>query len=159
MSDDLERILGELEVDWAPAGPSSYAVTLPGTHKLSTTCLLHVEDHALRIEAFVIRHPDENVAGVHADLLRRNARMYAVAFTVDGHGDIWLMGRVPLSAITAEELDRILGSVLTYADESFDPLLELGFAESIRREWRWRLSRGESTRNLAAFEHLRPGGE
>ena len=157
MSDELERILAELEVDWAAAGPSSYAVTLPGTHKLSTTCLLHVEDHALRIEAFVIRHPDENTAGVHADLLRRNARMYAVAFTVDGHGDIWLMGRVPLSAITAEEVDRILGSVLTYADESFDPLLELGFAESIRREWRWRLSRGESTRNLAAFEHLRPG--
>lgn len=156
MTDELPGILDELGVDWESAGPSSYAVTLPGTHKLSTTCLLHVEDHALRVEAFVIRSPDENTAGVHAELLRRNARMYAVAFTVDGHGDVWLMGRVPLSAITSEEIDRILGSVLTYADESFDPLLELGFAESIRREWRWRLSRGESTRNLAAFEHLRP---
>lgn len=152
----LRAILSELGVEFEATGPSSYAVTLPGTHKLATVCHLVVEDHALRIEAFVVRHPDENEAGVHAELLRRNARMYAVAFTVDGHGDVWLMGRVPLAAIDAEEVDRLLGSVLTYADEAFDPLLELGFAESIRREWRWRLSRGESTRNLAAFEHLRP---
>lgn len=159
-ADRLRGILTELDVDFEAAGPSSYAVTLPGTHKLSTTCHLHVEEHALRIEAFVIRHPDENAAGVHAELLRRNARMYAVAFTVDGHGDVWLMGRVPLAAaVDADEVDRILGSVLTYADEAFDPLLELGFAESIRREWRWRLSRGESTRNLAAFEHLRPADQ
>ncbi|HXR72204.1 MAG TPA: YbjN domain-containing protein, partial [Actinocrinis sp.] len=49
-----------------------------------------------------------------------------------------------------------LGSVLDAADSSFDSLLELGFAGSIRREWAWRLKRGESTANLAAFERLRP---
>jgi len=41
--------------------------------------------------------------------------------------------------------------VLTYADESFNTILELGFATSIRREWEWRRARGESTRNLEAF--------
>jgi hypothetical protein len=41
--------------------------------------------------------------------------------------------------------------VLTYADESFNTILELGFATSIRKEWEWRTSRGESTRNLDAF--------
>jgi hypothetical protein len=29
--------------------------------------------------------------------------------------------------------------------------LELGFAESIKREWDWRVKRGESLRNLQAF--------
>jgi len=29
-----------------------------------------------------------------------------------------------------------------------------GFLESMRREWRWRVERGESTRNLEAFRHL-----
>ncbi|MBC7375682.1 MAG: YbjN domain-containing protein, partial [Frankiales bacterium] len=53
--------------------------------------------------------------------------------------------------ITAEEVDRILGSVLSYADESFDPLLEIGFVTSIRKEWAWRQKNGESTANLAAF--------
>ncbi|GLZ77326.1 hypothetical protein Afil01_21330 [Actinorhabdospora filicis] len=156
MTDPLARILDDLGVDWEPGGPGVHVVTLPGTHKLVTNCRLVIEDHALRVEAFVIRHPDENREEFHLELLRRNARMYAVAFTVDTHGDVWLIGRLPLTAITPEEIDRVLGSVLTYADESFDPLLEIGFAESIRREWRWRLSRGESTRNLAAFEHLRP---
>jgi hypothetical protein len=37
-------------------------------------------------------------------------------------------------------------------------VLELGFASSIRKEWEWRLSRGEPTYNLAAFPHLAPGG-
>jgi len=53
-------------------------------------------------------------------------------------------------------VDQVLGAVLDAADSSFDTLLELGFAGSIRREWEWRLKRGESTANLAAFERLRP---
>ena len=49
--------------------------------------------------------------------------------------------------------------MLTYADEAFDQALELGFATSIRREWAWRISRGESTANLARFTHLAPTPE
>ena len=41
--------------------------------------------------------------------------------------------------------------MLTYADESFNTILELGFASSIRKEWEWRRLRGESTANLEAF--------
>ncbi|NQW64892.1 MAG: YbjN domain-containing protein, partial [Actinobacteria bacterium] len=56
--------------------------------------------------------------------------------------------------VSEQELDRILGSVLQYSDSSFNPLLELGFANAIRREWAWRVSRGESLANLQAFTHL-----
>jgi hypothetical protein len=41
--------------------------------------------------------------------------------------------------------------VLTYADEHFNTILEIGFGTSIRREWDWRVKRGESLRNLEAF--------
>ena len=58
--------------------------------------------------------------------------------------------------MTGPEIDRWLGSVAEVADDSFNVILELGFAESIRREWVWRRSRGESTANLAAFRHLDP---
>ena len=51
----------------------------------------------------------------------------------------------------------MLGVVAATADASFDPIVELGFADSIRREWAWRRSRGESTANLEAFRHLDPG--
>jgi hypothetical protein len=33
-------------------------------------------------------------------------------------------------------------------------LLELGFASSIQKEWEWRVSTGQSLKNLRAFEHL-----
>ena len=84
-------------------------------------------------------------------MLERNLKLFGVAFAVDHMGDIYLDGRLPLSTVTPEEVDRLLGSVLTYADESFNTLLELGFASAIRKEWEWRRSRGESTRNLEAF--------
>jgi hypothetical protein len=75
---------------------------------------------------------------------------------VDALGDIYLTGRLSLERVSAEEVDRLLGAVADAADSSFNPILELGFAESIRREWVWRRARGESTANLAAFAHLDP---
>jgi hypothetical protein len=150
----IEAFCAERDLACEPTGELSYAVTLPGTHKLTTVCNLVVGDHALRVEAFVMRQPDERREELWAWLLRRNARMYAVAFAIDAAGDVYLTGRIGLPGVTAEELDRILGAVLTYADESFDTMLEIGFSSAIRREWAWRVSRGESTANLEAFRHL-----
>lgn len=150
----IEEFCAERSVACEPTGPLSYAVTLPGSHKLTTVCNLVVGEHALRVEAFVMRAPDERHEQLWAWLLRRNARMYGVAFAIDTAGDVYLTGRVGLAGVTADELDRLLGSVLTYADESFDTMLEIGFPTAIRREWAWRVSRGESTANLEAFRHL-----
>jgi hypothetical protein len=89
-------------------------------------------------------------------MLEHNTRLYAVAFALDHLGDIYLSGRLPLDAVTPDEVDRLLGATLEAADSSFNTLLELGFASAIRKEWEWRLSRGEPTYNLAAFTHLAP---
>ncbi|MBY8873002.1 YbjN domain-containing protein [Micromonospora sp. PLK6-60] len=150
----IESACAERELDWEATGEASYAVTLPGTHKLKTICNLIVGEHALRVEAFVMRQPDERREELWAWLLQRNARMYGVAFSIDSVGDVYLTGRVNLAGVDADELDRLLGAVLTYADESFDTMLEIGFGAAIRREWEWRVKRGESTANLAAFAHL-----
>ncbi len=143
-------------LDYVEHKAGSFEVTLPGERKLQTLCRLEVGNHSLGIHAFVCRKPDENHAGVYRWMLERNLKMFGVAFAVDASGDIYLDGRMSLHAITDSEIDRVLGAVLTYADESFNTLLELGFTSSIRKEWEWRESRGESTRNLDAFKHLRP---
>jgi hypothetical protein len=101
----IERVCAERELPCEATGDASYAVTLPGTHKLKTVCNLIVGEHALRIEAFVMRQPDENREELWAWLLRRNARMYGVGL-------------------------------------------------SIKREWDWRVKRGESLANLQAFAHF-----
>jgi hypothetical protein len=160
MTTEVRRTITETleaaELAYTEHQPGTFEVTLPGERKLQTTCRLEIGRHALGIHAFVARNPDENHQVVYRWLLERNLKMFGVAFAVDSTGDIYLDGRLPLEAVTADELDRILGAVLTYADESFNTILELGFATSIRKEWEWRESRGESTRNLDAFKHLKP---
>jgi hypothetical protein len=133
---------------------SSFQLTLPGERKLETHCALVVGDHSVSVNAFIIRKPDENVEIVHEWLLKKNASLYCVAFAINELGDIYLVGRLPFHSITEQELDRVIGAVLQYSDSSFNPLLELGFSSAIRREWAWRVSRGESLANLKAFEHL-----
>jgi hypothetical protein len=149
--DVIRTALQAAELDFAEPQPEQFFVKLPGTHKLFTNCWLVVGEHGLLVEAFVCRKPDENHDEFHRWLLRRNSRMFAVAFALDQVGDVYLVGRLPLAGLSEQEVDRILGSVLQYADESFDTLLEIGFVTSIRKEWEWRQKRGESTANLQAF--------
>lgn len=150
----IESTLTQAGLGWESPEPGSYVVQLPGTRKLSTTCSLRVGRHSLSVNAFVIRHPDENEAGVHRWLLERNLKLYGMSYAVDRLGDVYLTARLPLSVVNPEELDRLLGSVLEAADGAFNTLLELGFAGAIKREYEWRVSRGEPTRNLDAFKHL-----
>jgi hypothetical protein len=147
----IEAALVESQVEYERISPSSFAVSLPGERRLRTACVLTIGRQAVSIEAFVVRRPDENHEQVYAWLLQRNARMYAVTWSIDDSGDIYLTGRIALGAIDADEIDRILGAVLEYADGSFNYLLQLGFGSSIRREWAWRVKNGESLANLAAF--------
>ena len=150
----IEDFIESHDLDFENSGENTFLITLPGEKKLQTHCALVVGDSSLSINAFVIRKPDENAGKVHEWLLAKNASMYAVTFAINEVGDIFLVGRLPLPAVTDVEIDRILGAVLQYSDSSFNPLLELGFATSIRKEWAWRVSRGESLSNLKAFEHL-----
>lgn len=147
--------LAEAGIDHEPGGrPGEVVATLPGEHKLRTTVSLLVGDHSLSASAFVVRHADENHEEFQRWLLRRNARLQGIAFAMDVEGDVYLVGRLPLVGVTSQTLDGLLGALLDTADSSFDPLLAMGFLTSMRREWAWRISRGESTRNLEAFRHL-----
>ncbi len=153
----VRDVLAALELDWSETAPGLFSVTLPGTRKLTTECALQIGRHGLSLRAFVARNPDDDHERVYRWLLQKNLSLYGVGFAVDALGDIYLSGRVSLAAASAEEVDRLLGTVAQTADDSFNTILELGFADSIRREWAWRRSRGESTANLAAFTHLDPG--
>lgn len=138
----------------AHGGPPGLVVELPGERKLKTNTILTIGEHSVRVEAFVCRKPDEDHEKVYRFLLKRNRRLYGVAYTLDNVGDIYLVGRMSLASVDAQEIDRVLGQVLEAVDSDFNTLLELGFHSSIQKEWDWRVSRGESLKNLEAFAHL-----
>ena len=111
----------------ARGGLPGIIVELPGERRLKTNTILTIGEHSVRVEAFVCRKPDENHEGVYRFLLNRNRRLYGVAYTLDNVGDIYLVGRMALSSVTADEIDRVLGQVLEAVDSDFNTLLELGF--------------------------------
>jgi hypothetical protein len=157
----IEAALADAGISYENPENGAYLARLEGQHKLATMTWLMVGSHSLHVEAFFCRQPDENHARFYQFLLERNGRMYGVHFATDPEGDVYLVGRLPLAAVGADEIDRLLGCVLSYADDNFDRALEIGFASSIRREWEWRAKRGESLANLQAFARFadpeRPG--
>lgn len=158
MPDPLAAMLADtlrgLDLPVRREGDDAFLVTLPGERRYRTLVWLVLGRHELLIESFVCRRPDENHDRVHRYLLERNAALRTVAYCIDPVGDIHLVGRIGRAAVTADEIDTILGVVLETSDRDFNPILERGFASAIRREWAWRTERGDSRKNLQAFRHL-----
>ncbi len=154
LSTTIQTFLDETEIEWeAGARDGEFVVTLPGEKKLKTVVSLWAGAD-LSVSAFVIRNPDENHEAFYRSLLRRNLRLPGLAYAIDGSGDVYVTGRIPAAGVDAELLDQLFGVVLEAADSPFNELLVIGFLTSMQKEWDWRVSRGESLRNLEAFRHL-----
>ena len=155
----LTAYLDSVGLEWELGGrPGEYVVTLPGEKKLKTVVSVLVRERMTSLSAFVIRNPDENHEAFYRALLRKNLRLQGVGYAIDADGDVYLRGELATVAVDAEHLDQLFGVVLGASDDVFNELLVLGFLESMRKEWAWRVSRGESTRNLDAFRHLLDDG-
>ena len=151
----IEGYLAESGIEWeAGARAGEFVLTLPGEKKLRTVVSLVAGRDALSVSAFVMRNPDENHETFYRYLLRKNLRLPGLAYAVDKAGDVYVTGRVPASGVDAAYLDQVLGVVLEAADAPFNELLAIGFLTSMRKEWEWRVSRGESLRNLEAFRAI-----
>ncbi len=147
--------LTENDIPWEPGAREGEAVvTLPGECKLRVVVSLLVRPVTTSVAAFVVRNPDENHQGVYRYLLKRNLRLVGLAYAIDDSGDVYVRGTWPTRGLDTQAVDQLLGAVLEASDRPFNELLALGFLESMRKEWAWRVSRGESTRNLDAFRHL-----
>jgi hypothetical protein len=160
----IERAVKEQQLEYAlqesdSGGLPGIVVALPGERRLITNMVMAVGLHGVRVEAFLCRKPEENFEGVYRFMLRRNRKLYGLAYTLDNLGDIYLIGRMSLHSVTPDELDRIFGQLVDVVDRDFNTLLELGFRTSIQKEWDWRVKRGESLKNLKAFEHLIEGDD
>ncbi|GAB3077051.1 YbjN domain-containing protein [Pedococcus soli] len=154
----LEGYLADAGIEWEPGARSGeYVLTLPGEKKLKTVASLVAGESSLSVSAFVIRNPDENHETFYRYLLRKNLRLPGLAYAIDTAGDVYVTGRLPADGVDAAYLDQLLGALLGAADTHFNELLAIGFRTSMQKEWDWRVSRGESLRNLEAFRHLLDG--
>jgi len=142
----VEAFVADASVDAEELGDGRWFLRLAGERKLGIGVHLAVGDRTLRVESFFMRAPEEQRERLYRDLLLRQATSYVLRFTLDEAGDLFLVGQVPLRAVTHEEVDRVVGSVLDLADAAYLPAVEIGFASSIAAEkaWRARLAEGSA---------------
>jgi hypothetical protein len=134
--------LASAELEAEMVGPRTWMTVLSGQWKRTLPVMLRVEERSLYVSALLCGEPDERHAEVYGYLLRRNQRPSPIRFALDDDGDVVMIGWVPLVALDATSFDRLLGEILTTADEVFNAVLRRGFAGYIEAEQRWRAAQG-----------------
>ena len=132
----VEAFFRNRTIEFARTGDGGFSAVLAGENKHSIPLAMAVRADGLRLESFFMRAPLENREQTYRLLLSRNVRARGVWFAVDADGDVYLLGHV--AVVTEDELDRIVGELLTTADEMFVPALSLGFAEYLAADLAWR---------------------
>ena len=130
----IEDVLRDAELEWESPEPGSYVVKLPGTRKLSTTVSLIAGRHTLSLNAFVVRHPDENEGAVHRWLLERNLKLFGVSYAVDPLGDIYVTGKLPLAAVTPDGVTHAVQLEVALQEPAVDSRLCLLYTSPSPRD-------------------------
>lgn len=138
----LESFLSATGLDVERIDETTWFTMLAGERKRTIPVYLELGERHLSVQSFFLRAPDENEGGLYAYLLGRHLRSYVLRFALAESGDLLIVGVLPHLAVTAEELDRLLGQLLSAADDAFDTALRLGFAGYIEREQAWRARSG-----------------
>ena len=118
------------DVEFIP-GERRWLVRLRGEDKSVITVWLTLGERTLQYETYFMPAPEENVAECWEYLLRLNARLYGMRFSIGAEDAVYLTGAMPLKAVDAEELDRIIGAAYAYSEQYFRTALSIGFGSRI----------------------------
>ncbi|MCU1360290.1 MAG: hypothetical protein JWN99_1579 [Ilumatobacteraceae bacterium] len=115
-------------VDRGDGDDLRWYVRMHGEAKEHTTVWLTLNQRTLQYEAYVMPAPLENLDAVYESALRRNERMVGAHFAIGVEDALFLRGELPLVALCEAELDRVIGSLYAYVEQSFPSLIRLGYA-------------------------------
>jgi hypothetical protein len=115
-------------VDRGDGDELRWYVRMHGEAKEHTTIWLTLGQRTLQYESYVMPAPLENVDAVYESALRRNERMVGAHFAIGVEDALFLRGELPLVALSEAELDRVIGSLYAYVEQSFPSLIRLGYA-------------------------------
>jgi hypothetical protein len=107
-----------------------------GEEKDFITLWLTFHQRTLHFETQVMPWPEANQLEVLTYLMRRNAHLIQMSFSLGPEDAIYLVGRVPASLIDEDELDRIAGCSIMYVDDHFPTAMTMAFPDLYRRRRR-----------------------
>jgi len=103
-----------------------------GEDKLIITVWLTLRQRTLHFETYFMPAPEENVAACYEYLLRANRSLFAWRFMVGAEDAVYLVGSLPVAAVDADELDRIVGTGYAYSERFFRGAMSIGYASRFR---------------------------
>jgi hypothetical protein len=106
---------------------------LRGDEKDFVTIWLTIRQRTLHHETQMMPAPEVNVGETFEYLLKKNAELHQMRFALGAEDAVYLVGEIAVSAVSEDELDRILGSSLGYVDAFFPTAMAIGFAGRYRR--------------------------
>ena len=109
-------------------GEPRWYVRMRGEEKEFTTVWLTLGQRTLRYETYVMPDPKDNRAELLEMLLRRNDDLTGAHFSIGAEDAVYLRGEIPDASVTADEIDRILGTLYAVVEQHFGALVRLGFA-------------------------------
>ncbi len=137
--DQAWELLGAVSQAWAEDETSDvvfageyegrWAVRMAQQARDFTTIWFDVGDLTIGYEAYVSPNPPRGHLEVYRQLLRRNERLWRVHFAIDKDEDVFLVGRVALTEVTAPVLDEVVGAIYEAVELSFRSLIEAGFSK------------------------------
>ena len=129
---DLQRdnpVVGAVDRD---PDARRWFIRLLGEEKDFTTIWLTLGQRTLQYETYVMPAPEENHAQLYELLLRRNEKLYGMAFCIGAEDGVYLRGQVGVQAFDRPDLDRILGSLFVTVERFFRPAMRIGYASRFR---------------------------
>lgn len=131
----LLSLLTELGVPFERVEAGAYAVELHGTRRPRTWLWLIAGEQAVQLEAFVMHMiSGADVGRVSAHLLRRNLGLRTVHYATDDVGDLFLVGSLPLEALSERGVDGVLGEVLSLLETDGPKLQQLAYGAALDRD-------------------------
>ena len=132
----IDEWIGELDaehdhivaVDRAEEDIIRWYVRMRGEEKEFTTVWLTLGQRTFRYETYVMPAPEENEQQLFENLLRRNDRLVGVHFSIGAEDAVYLRGELPTAVVDKDDIDRILGTVYATVEQTFTPLLRIGYA-------------------------------
>ena len=118
------------------SGEGVWDVLVPSTWKESIAVTLRLGDWSLQGEAFFLRAPEDNRPESFHLLLQRNVRSGPWRFAANAAGDATLHAYLPRAAISEDELDRLLGALVTLSDETYAPYMRLAYQRALEEQVR-----------------------
>jgi hypothetical protein len=105
-----------------------FYVRVPGHARRWIPIEIEVDERTVRLTSHVLIPPEEDAESFWRFLLRTNADASDAAFAIDPDGVVLLVGRTPCDGLTEDDLDRIVGAIVTKTERTFRTLLRIGFA-------------------------------